>query len=277
MSTAPKQTTPSLNPPPAWATRALVEYVIEPMYAEMGATSQLTVLNPNCGKGHVALPLTEYFRNVHTLDDPERRKLYPTIPAMAEDYLKQDLDPGDAYHWVIVMPPRGQETEYALKALTHATHGVAVLCQVDVLQSVTRASQLFEPHPVKICMFPQRLNIKADVCNRNQKAPGQYVWLVWTPARPMTEMGAYLFPACKVDLQREGDYDDDVKPDMYEPEADTEADQDAQEPDAHDEPEHHSAADPAPDAELPAGAVAGEHAQDVSADDAAGGEQEPGV
>ena len=47
-------------PTPPWATRALLEHVIE----QGGYTDRLTALEPACGVGHMAKVLREYFGEV---------------------------------------------------------------------------------------------------------------------------------------------------------------------------------------------------------------------
>ena len=47
-------------PTPPWASRALVEHVIE----QGGYTDRLTALEPACGVGHMSKVLREYFGEV---------------------------------------------------------------------------------------------------------------------------------------------------------------------------------------------------------------------
>ena len=51
-------------PTPPWATRALLEHVLDDCHA----FQQKTCLEPACGAGHMARPLTEYFGTVHVSD-----------------------------------------------------------------------------------------------------------------------------------------------------------------------------------------------------------------
>ncbi len=52
-------------PTPPWATRALIEHVI----ASKEALSQMSCLEPACGRGHMAIALAPYFRSVGSFDD----------------------------------------------------------------------------------------------------------------------------------------------------------------------------------------------------------------
>ena len=51
-------------PTPPWATRALIEHVLE----NKGALAKMTCLEPACGAGHMAKVLKEYFRDVRCSD-----------------------------------------------------------------------------------------------------------------------------------------------------------------------------------------------------------------
>ena len=51
------QDSPDDFPTPPWATRALAEHIIE----EKPSLKNMTCLEPACGAGHMAKPLSEYF------------------------------------------------------------------------------------------------------------------------------------------------------------------------------------------------------------------------
>jgi 2-polyprenyl-3-methyl-5-hydroxy-6-metoxy-1,4-benzoquinol methylase len=51
-------------PSPPWATRALLEHIIQPTHA----THQLSCLEPACGRGHMARTLAEHFASVTASD-----------------------------------------------------------------------------------------------------------------------------------------------------------------------------------------------------------------
>ena len=51
-------------PTPPWATRALIEHVLE----DKKGLAKMTCLEPACGAGHMAKVLEEYFREVKAAD-----------------------------------------------------------------------------------------------------------------------------------------------------------------------------------------------------------------
>src|SRR6185312_14642427 len=51
-------------PTPPWATRGLIEHVLE----DRASLSGMTCLEPACGAGHMAMVLKEYFGEVRSAD-----------------------------------------------------------------------------------------------------------------------------------------------------------------------------------------------------------------
>jgi type I restriction-modification system DNA methylase subunit len=66
-------------PTPPWATRGLIEHVLE----DKGALTTMTCLEPACGAGHMAKVLKEYFREVQGYD------AYPYGYGAGRDFLTQ--------------------------------------------------------------------------------------------------------------------------------------------------------------------------------------------
>src|SRR5215475_14443806 len=81
-------------PTPPWATRALLEHVIE----DCGPFRQMTCLEPACGAGHMAKPLEEYFGKVQASD------IYAYGYGKVADFLAAPIQAGSV-DWVITNPP----------------------------------------------------------------------------------------------------------------------------------------------------------------------------
>src|SRR5215475_7090953 len=77
-------------PTPPWATRALVEYILE----DKESLTDLTCLEPACGAGHMAKALKEYFRQVHSSDAHDYGYGHQ------RDFLRQPYQTSE-YDWVI--------------------------------------------------------------------------------------------------------------------------------------------------------------------------------
>src|SRR4051812_39001125 len=113
-------------PTPPWATRALVEHVLdkEPL-------GDLTCLEPACGAGHMAKVLKEYFGEVHASDALDYEYGF-TRDFLAEPYGSETFD------WVITNPPFRLGEEFVLGALDVARRGVAILARTVFIESVGR-------------------------------------------------------------------------------------------------------------------------------------------
>ena len=81
-------------PTPPWATRALIEHVLE----DKKGLAKMTCLEPACGAGHMAKVLAEYFREVKAAD------AYPYGYGPIRDFLTYPYE-ANAYDWVITNPP----------------------------------------------------------------------------------------------------------------------------------------------------------------------------
>jgi type I restriction-modification system DNA methylase subunit len=113
-------------PTPPWATRALVEHILEKHYL-----ASLSCLEPACGAGHMAKVLKKYFQDVYSAD------AYHYGYGKVRDFLTRPYETNCA-DWVITNPPFRLAEEFALRALNVARCGVAILARTVFLESVGR-------------------------------------------------------------------------------------------------------------------------------------------
>jgi hypothetical protein len=109
-------------PTPPWATRGLIEHVLE----NKTALSKMSCLEPACGAGHMAKVLKEYFGQVQCAD----AHLYGY--GQRRDFLTYPYET-NAVDWVITNPPFRLAEEFVLRALRVARHGVAILARTMFL------------------------------------------------------------------------------------------------------------------------------------------------
>jgi hypothetical protein len=81
-------------PTPPWATRALIEHVLE----DRAALARMSCLEPACGAGHMAEVLKEYFHTVTAAD------AYYYGYGPVRDFLTYPYE-ADACDWVLVERP----------------------------------------------------------------------------------------------------------------------------------------------------------------------------
>ena len=122
-------------PTPPWATRALLQHVIRDPNL-----SNLTCLEPACGRGYMSRPLLEKFRRVDSAD------LIDYGYGEVRDFLTYPYLAG-SHDWVITNPPFKLAQEFIERAMTVANSGVAILARTVFLESVGRYEALFKNNP----------------------------------------------------------------------------------------------------------------------------------
>ncbi len=182
-------------PTPPWATRGLIEHVLE----DKASFSSLTCLEPACGAGHMAKVLNEYFGKVGASD--AYKYGYGTV----RDYLTHPYET-NAWDWVITNPPFRLAEEFVLRSLMVARKGVAILARTVFLESVGRYSAIFQrTPPTKFAQFVERVPmVKGRLDSKATTATG-YAWLVWEKNSIGLPRLMWV-PPCRRKLERQNDY-----------------------------------------------------------------------
>ena len=182
-------------PTPPWASRALIEHVIE----DKSALRASTCLEPACGAGHMAKVLREYFGDVSASD------AFDYGFGQVRDFLARPWE-ANSYDWVITNPPFRLAEEFVLRSLNIARHGVAILARTVFLESVGRYDAIFRDRPPsKFAQFAERVPmVKGRLDSKASTATG-YAWLVWE--KNVTSAPRVMWiPPCRKNLERKGDY-----------------------------------------------------------------------
>ena len=182
-------------PTPPWATRALVEHVV----ASKSSLSSMTCLEPACGRGHMAVALADYFREVVSYD------VFDYSFGGVADFL-HTKHAEQSFDWVITNPPFKLAEDFIAHSMKIARHGVAMLTRTVFIESVGRYERLFKPNPPSaFAQFVERVPmVKGRVDKKASTATG-YGWLVWEKKRPAKSQLVWI-PPCRKILEREGDY-----------------------------------------------------------------------
>lgn len=182
-------------PTPPWATRALMEYVLN----DIEGLDKKTCLEPACGAGHMAKVLANYFGKVTASD------AYSYGYGNVSDFLASPYSV-NSFDWVITNPPFRLAEEFVSKALPLAREGVAILARTVFLESVGRYNKIFSSTPPsrfaqfseRVPMIRGRLDIKATT------ATG-YAWLIWE--RKFSGHPKLMWvPPCRKKLEKPSDY-----------------------------------------------------------------------
>lgn len=192
--TEPKDS-PDDFPTPPWATRGLIEHVLD----DKGALASQTCLEPACGAGHMAKVLKEYFSEVRVAD------AFSYGYGPVRDFLTYPYE-ANAVDWVITNPPFRLAEEFVLRALHVARHGVAILARSVFLESSGRYNAIFrDTPPTKFAQFVERVPMVRGRLDEKASTATGYAWLVWEKNANVAPRLMWV-PPCRRTLERKGDY-----------------------------------------------------------------------
>jgi hypothetical protein len=172
-------------PTPPWATRALIEHVLD-----KAALATMSCLEPACGAGHMAKALKEYFRDVSHVRD-----------FLTDPYGTDTCD------WIVTNPPFRLAEEFVLQALRMARRGVAILARTVFLESCGRYDAIFSTTPPsKFAQFVERVPMLRGRLDEKGSTATGYAWFVWEKEHVGTPRLMWV-PPCRKALERPGDYE----------------------------------------------------------------------
>jgi hypothetical protein len=182
-------------PTPPWATRGLIEHIIE----DKGSLRSMSCLEPACGAGHMAKVLKEYFAQVYCAD------AYDYGYGSVEDFLTSKQT-AESFDWVITNPPFRLAEEFVLKSLPIARQGVAILARSVFLESVGRYKAIFKDAPPSVfAQFVERVPMVRGRLDSKATTATGYAWLVWYKGPQVLPRLAWI-PPCRKQLERKSDY-----------------------------------------------------------------------
>lgn len=192
-------------PTPAWATRALCEYVLPEIACGDSPRAPLrdfTVWEPACGQGHMARPLAEYFGQVHASD------LHDYGFGQVHDFTRP-LSPSGfegRSDWIITNPPFKHGQAFVDRALDECGAGCAMLLRTVFLEGVERYSGLFSKRPPAIVApFCERVPMVKGRVDAKASSATSYTWFVWARPRSMVSRVLWI-PPCRKAFERPEDY-----------------------------------------------------------------------
>lgn len=184
-------------PTPPWATRALVEHIIERGNTKF--LKSMSCLEPACGAGHMAKTLSEYFGTVTASD------IFAYGYGNVENFLDSTHEVG-SFDWVITNPPFKYAEEFINKSLSIANRGVAMLVRTVFIESVGRYERIFLNNPPqKFAQFSERVPMVKGRLDKKASTATGYAWIVWEK-NTGTESRLLWVPPCRKILERENDY-----------------------------------------------------------------------
>lgn len=188
-------------PTPAWATRALMEYVIAQQWFQGE-----TCWEPAAGQGHMSRVLAEYFDNVYATDIHEH--------GIALDAVRDFLDngslfeaPSERHDWIISNPPFNLASEFVKRAWALSNVGVAMLVRTSWAESIARYEELFRDMPPSIwAVFTERVPMLKGRVDAKASSATSYSWVVWKKNENFDQTRLVWIPPCRRELERVEDY-----------------------------------------------------------------------
>lgn len=181
-------------PTPPWATRALCEFIAP----HLGKT----VWEPACGRGHMARPLGEYFKEVYASD------VEPYGFGEVADFLLMPAP--ERYDWIITNPPFRLAEQFARRALERgfSRDGVALLVRTSFLEGTGRYKQLFTKRPPQhILQFTERVPMHKGRVEAKGSTATAYCWIIWSMWSGMGPPEFGWIAPCRKRLERPSDYE----------------------------------------------------------------------
>lgn len=172
-------------PTPPWATRALLPFLRDlEADAERDLATQ-TVWEPACGEGHMADVLGEAFFRVHASDVFEyqgwdRLETVQVFPPVLLDFLDEEALALRTADWIITNPPFKTAMQFALRALSVARIGVALLVRTSWLEGGKRYADLFSQYaPALVLQYCERVPMTKGRWDPAASTATSYCWVVW--------------------------------------------------------------------------------------------------
>ncbi|RXF75061.1 type I restriction-modification system subunit M [Hansschlegelia zhihuaiae] len=189
-------------PTPPWATRALVEYVLEPNGFE---PKLMRAWDPCCGEGHMAETLKESFGDVEASDIFDYGRGYRLA-----DVLETGVIYDNRADLVITNPPFNIALDIALAVLSRwRFEGLFLLMRTSWLESEERYRKLFSFYPPDVfAPFVERVPMVKGRYDPKASSATSYAWIGWmNPETFRASAGPAItfIPPCRKRLETKAD------------------------------------------------------------------------
>ena len=182
-------------PTPPWATRALLEHVLEKDKIE-----KKSCLEPACNKGYMSKVLQNYFKEVVSSD------VYDYGFGNVKNFLDNSYEK-NSFDWVITNPPFRLAEEFLNTASNVASTGVALLARTVFLESVGRYNRIFKNNPpTYFAQFSERVPMVKGRLDKKASTATGYAWFVWKIKEKQNSKLIWI-PPCRASLEKDEDYE----------------------------------------------------------------------
>lgn len=189
-------------PTPPWATRAFLRDVLQLEFPARLSSAW----EPAAGEGHMAHVLGEVFEQVRASDVADYGAGFEIGSFVGQGL---DVAPAQPVDWIITNPPFNLAVEFAERALTEASAGVALLLRTSWMEGAERYNRLFRDRPPRvIAQYCERVPMIAGRWDPAAASATSYAWFVWHVSSLLSETKlVWIPPGAKARHWR----DDDLK------------------------------------------------------------------
>ena len=185
-------------PTPPWAARALFEHVMP----WVGGRAW----EPAAGEGHMAAVLGEVCDEVYRSDVFDYGGLHAvgSFTGVGADVV---ACPAPRPDWIITNPPFNLAVEFAERALSEASEGVALLLRTSWLEGADRYERLFRHRPPSIVApFVERVPMVKGRWDPDASTATAYAWFAWVKVSQCRDTRlVWIPPGCRQRLERADD------------------------------------------------------------------------
>jgi hypothetical protein len=183
-------------PTPPWATRALLDHLINGLWWPY--VDGQSVREPAANRGHMVKPLAEYFGRVEASDIHDYGAGFPV-----QDYLFGPLPPRT--DWTITNPPFRLAEQFIQRGL-ECSDAVGVIVRSAFLEGVGRHRDLFSVHrPALVLQFTERVVMHKGKLSAKGSTATAYCWIIWRNSHTGPTDFDWI-PPCRKRLERAEDY-----------------------------------------------------------------------
>jgi hypothetical protein len=183
-------------PTPPWATRALCEW-LKTKDIDMSAMS---VREPAANRGHMTMPLSEYFATVEGSDIHDYGHGFPVRNYLTDDNFENT-------DFTITNPPFILAREFVEKAIRLSDVGIAVIVRLAFIEGKDRYNNLFKEYPPSyLLQFVERVGMCKGTIDKDLATATAYCWLVWLKNDDFPETRINWIEPCKTELEKDSDY-----------------------------------------------------------------------
>jgi hypothetical protein len=186
-----------LFPTPPWATRTLVEWLIQ----RGVLVGDQHCWEPAAGLGHMSRTLSEFFSSVYASDAFDYGLGHEVSDFRCAGYHQK-------FDWIITNPPFNLAEEFSRTAIVKAKVGVAMLVRTTFLEGIKRYQNLFSrTPPTYVLQFTERVPMHRGRLEANGSTATAYCWLVWFVSGDNGGTRLCWLPPSRKRLERLDDYD----------------------------------------------------------------------